>query len=71
MAEIGQLCKIDLDENTIYEIVDVRTKKLNIITEEAQTISSETFVDVVEVENPKIKKVDIPIYNIHIINKGE
>jgi uncharacterized protein (UPF0179 family) len=67
MAEIGQLCKIELDENTIYKIVDVRTKKLNIVTDEAQTTTTNTVVDVVEVENSKIKKINIPIYDIHII----
>lgn len=69
MVEIGQLCKIELDEYTTYKIVDVRTKNLNIVTEEAQTLTSNTVVDVVEVENPKIKKINIPIYNIHVINK--
>jgi hypothetical protein len=69
MAEIGQLCKIELDQDTIYKIIDVRTKKLNIMTDEAQTISSKTFVDVVEVENSNIKKLDIPVYNIHIIKE--
>jgi hypothetical protein len=67
MVEIGQLCKIELDENTIYKIVDVRPKKINIVTDEAQTMISNAFVDVVELENPNIKKVDIPIYNIHVI----
>lgn len=67
MAEIGQLCKIELDENTIYKIVDIRTKNLNIVTEVAQTITVSTVVDVVEVNNPKIKKINIPIYNIHVI----
>lgn len=69
MAEIGQLCKIELDENTIYKIVDVRTKKLNIVTEQGQTITSNTVVDVVEIENPNIKKINIPIYNIHVIKE--
>lgn len=69
MAEIGQLCKIELDENIIYKIVDVRTKKLNIVTEQGQTITSNTFVDVVEIENSNIKKINIPIYNIHVIKE--
>jgi hypothetical protein len=69
MAEIGQLCKIELDADTIYKIVDVRTKNLNIVTDEVQTITSVTLVDVVEVENSKIKKIDIPIYHIHIIKE--
>ncbi len=69
MAEIGQLCKIELDENTIYKIVDVRTKKLNIVTDEAQTTTINTIVDVVEVENSKFKKTNIPIYDIHIIKE--
>lgn len=69
MQEIQQLCKIELDENTMYKIVDVRTKNLNIVSDEAQTITSGTLVDVVEVENSKIKKTDIPIYHIHIINE--
>ena len=71
MAEIGQLCKIEKDENTIYKIVDVRTKKVNIVTEEAQTIATNTVVDVEEVENPNFKKIDIPVYNIHIIKDDE
>lgn len=71
MAEIGQLCKIELDENTIYKIVDVRTKKLNIVTDEAQTITSGILIDVVELENPKIKKINIPIYNIHVIKEED
>ena len=71
MAEIGQLCKIELDENTIYKIVDVRTKNLNIVTDETQTITSGTLVDVVELENPKIKKINIPIYNIHVIKEED
>jgi len=69
MPEIGQLCKIELDENTIYKIVDVRSKNLNIVTDEAQTIISNTIVDVVEIENLNIKKIDIPIYDIHIIKE--
>lgn len=69
MVEIGQLCKIELDEYTIYKIVDVRTKKLNIVTDEAQTTTTNTFVDVVEIENPNIKKINIPIYNIHVIKE--
>lgn len=69
MPEIGQLCKIELDENTIYKIVDVRTKNLNIVSDEAQTITSGTLVDVVEIENLNIKKIDIPIYDIHIIKE--
>jgi hypothetical protein len=63
------LIKLELDEKTIYKIVDVRTKESNIVTEEAQTMSRKTLVDVVELDNPKIKKVDIPVYNIHIINE--
>ena len=69
MVKIGQLCKIELDEYTIYKIVDVRTKKLNIVTDEAQTTTTNTFVDVVEIENPNIKKINIPIYNIHVIKE--
>lgn len=69
MAEIGQFCKIELDQDTIYKIIDVRTKKLNIITDEAQTFLSNIFVDLEEVENSNIKKLDIPIYNIHIIKE--
>ena len=71
MAEIGQLCKIELDENTIYKIVDVRTKKLNVVTDEAQTITINTVVDVVELDNPKIKKINIPSYNIHVIKEED
>ena len=69
MLEIGQLCKIELDENTIYKIVDIRTKKNNIIIEDTQTYALESFVDVVEVDNPNFKKIDIPIYNINIIDE--
>jgi hypothetical protein len=69
MAEIGQLCKIELDEITIYKIIDVKTIKSNDIKDEVQTISSNTFVDVEDVENSNIKKLNIPIYNIHIIKE--
>lgn len=71
MAEIGQLCKIELDANTIYKIVDVRTKKLNVVTDEAQTITVNTVIDVVELDNPKIKKINIPSYNIHVIKEED
>jgi hypothetical protein len=67
MVEIGQLCNIELDRDTIYKIIDVRTKTVNIITEEEQTSSTNTFVDVEEVETPKVKISNIPIYNIHVI----
>jgi hypothetical protein len=69
MAEIGQLCKIELDHYAIYKIINVRTNKLNIVTDEAQTLSANSFVNVEEVNNPKFKKLDIPIYNIHIITQ--
>lgn len=67
MAEIDQLCTIELDTETIYRITDIRQKRVNIVTKEAQTISSTFFVDVEEVENPEVKKINIPIYNIHLI----
>jgi hypothetical protein len=66
MAEIGQLCKISLDQDTIYKIIDVRPKTVNIITDEAQTIIKNIFVDAEELNNPKLKKINIPIYDIHI-----
>jgi len=69
MVEIGQLCNIELDGDTIYKIIDVRTKTTNIITEQAQTFSTNTFVDVEEVENPKVKRVNIPIHSIHVITE--
>jgi hypothetical protein len=69
MVEIGQLCNIELDGDTIYKIIDVRTKTANIITEQAQTYSTNTFVDVEEVENPNVKRVNIPIYSIHVITE--
>ena len=69
MAEIGQLCKIEFDENTIYKIIDVRIKIINIVSLEAITSSSNTFVDLVEVENINIKKINIPVFNIHVITE--
>lgn len=71
MAEIGQLCKISLDQDTIYKIIDVRPKTVNIITDEAQTIIKNIFVDAEELNNPKLKKINIPIYDIHIIDENE
>lgn len=69
MVEIGQLCNIELDGNTIYKIIDVRTTTSNIITEQAQTLLTKTFVDVEEVEDKNIKRVNIPVYSIHVINE--
>jgi len=71
MAEIGQLCKISLDQDTIYKIVDVRPKTINVITDEAQTTIKNIFVDAEELDNPKVKKINIPIYDIHIIEENE
>lgn len=69
MVEIGQLCNIELDRDTIYKIIDVRTTTSNIITEQAKTLRTKTFVDVEEVLNKNIKRVDIPVYSIHVINE--
>jgi hypothetical protein len=69
MVEIGQLCNIELDGDTIYRIIDVRTNTSNIVTDQAQTFSTRTFVDVEEVENPNVKRGNIPIYSIHIIKE--
>jgi hypothetical protein len=69
MVEIGQLCNIELDVDTIYRIIDVRTNTSNIVTDQAQTFSTRTFVDVEEVENPNVKRGNIPIYSIHIIKE--
>jgi hypothetical protein len=69
MLEIGQLCNIELDGDTIYKIIDVRTKTTNIVTEQAQTFTTSTFVDVEEVENQNVKRVNIPIYSIHVITE--
>jgi hypothetical protein len=71
MAEIGQLCKIELDQVTLYKIIEIRTTRLNTFTNETQTITSNSILDVEEVKNPNNKKLDIPIYNIHIIKEQE
>jgi hypothetical protein len=71
MIEVGQLCKISLDQDTIYKIIDVRPKTVNVISDEAQTIIKKIFVDAEELDNPKVKKINIPIYDIHIIEENK
>jgi hypothetical protein len=69
MAEIGQLCNIESDQDTVYRIIAVKPDKMNgsSIREGVQTILKNFFVDVEEVKNPSVQKLNIPIYNVHII----
>lgn len=72
MAEIGQLCKIELDQDTIYKITDVRPDKKNGISirNETQIIVKNYIVDVEEVKNPSVQKFNTPIYNVHVIKEN-
>lgn len=69
MAELGQLCKIELDDETVYKIINVKPEKKNDIINEVQTIVENYYVDVEQVTNPTVQKSNIPIYNIHIIKE--
>lgn len=65
MLEIGDVCRIEMSE-TLYKVIDTRTKKLKLIIDEntSKTII-ENFVDLEEVDNPKIKIIDVSVIKIN------
>jgi hypothetical protein len=63
MLEIGDTCKIEMDE-TLYKIVNTRTKKIKLIIDENTTKTIiENFVDLEEIDNPKNKIIDVGYAN--------
>ncbi|GAQ50102.1 TPA: hypothetical protein ACT5CK_002298 [Flavobacterium psychrophilum] len=65
MLEIGDTCKIEMDE-TLYRIINTRTKKIKLIIDENTTKTIiENFVDLEEIDNPKNKIIDVSIINIY------
>ncbi len=65
MLEIDDVCRIEMSE-TLYKVIDTRTKKLKLIIDEntSKTII-ENFVDLEEVDNPKIKIIDVSVIKIN------
>lgn len=65
MLEIGDLCRIEMSE-TLYKVIDTRTKKLKLIIDENTTKTIiENFVDLEEVNDSKIKVIGVSVVKIN------
>ncbi|MFD2910232.1 hypothetical protein ACFSX9_15990 [Flavobacterium ardleyense] len=65
MIEIGTKCKINLSE-TEYKITDVRKKDITIKIDDDTTHQIiDYFVDLEEIENPKVTVKNLSITNIN------
>ena len=70
MIEIGAKCKIELDERE-YKIIDFREKKIVLKKPNDDTtyFTSETFVDLEDIEDPKRTLKNISIIKINLIKE--
>jgi hypothetical protein len=65
MLEIGDVCKIEMDE-TLYRIINTKTKKIKLIIDENTTKTTiENFVNLEQIDNPKNKIINVSFLNIY------
>ena len=68
MIETGKKCTVFPDNEVQYEITNVMCKTVSIKVDEKKETVTNYFVDLMQVDNTKIKLQSVSINNITLLN---
>lgn len=69
MIETGKKCTVFPDNEVQYEITNVMSKTVSIKVDEKKETVTNYFVDLKQVDNTKIKLLNVSINNITLLNE--